>query len=174
MGATFFFMYIAPFLETLYDVKTVIRITSSFISIAGDMNRIRRGDYNFLWKVISVPLFLIFGALALYTAIAVWLLRVGDDMKQYSVSELDVVGTAFARSGVCLCFARQIFDEIHDRYVETDDMKHAESYALACKWMMYVTPNKTDVYKGEIKRIQKKYPDFPNEIMVRLNEALTM
>lgn len=172
------FVFASPVVEALLNTKTSLRNISIFISVAGDMNRIRKGEYGSVWKIIATTTFLFFGSLATYSAFVVWMLK-RKNPSDLDVSELDVLGTALAKSGFCHD-AEFIFVEIERRYDRTiwrkdnEAISCAASYALACKWMISCWPKKKRKLQEKIQMVLRNHPSLPEEITMRLHEALTM
>jgi hypothetical protein len=172
----------SPVIEALVDPKVGVRNASNCIAIASDMNRIRKGNYGILLKIVSVPMMLFFGTLAAYSGYSVWL-RVGKNMSVLTTSELDVLGTSLSRGVIFWVEAYKVFLEICIRYEKSkirggdEEVSCAGSYGLACKWRMVchrTTEDEKAHFKREILGVLSKYPSLPEEITMRLHEALTM
>lgn len=169
---------LSPVLHVIFSTKMAFANTSNFIAIAGDMNRIATSTDNALVKLIAKVSYLAAGFVALYCAISIWLVR-RNNLKSLSVTELDVLGNALSK-GKRWSAARGIFSEMSThfagRFQEGEDaMQIAVSFALACKWMLgdpAAEAGTKNIRKSMIRQIMADYPDLPEEVTMRLFEAV--
>ena len=175
----FFLSLVVPLyfvFECYTDRSKVIEFASNMYGIAADMKRISA-------SLMTRVMFVLAGGSAVIAALGVWLFWKGR-LQKLTMTELDVIGSIFSRSGM-LVRAQRIFQEMSKRYERRNDRRNtlreteaiSVSYALGCKWMSACDSTGCNDYQQAyllaiIHDVITRYPDLGPETRIRLYEAL--
>lgn len=175
----------APLIVTVLSTNMAFSRTSNFIAVAGDMNRLYCDPAsNLLTKVLAKLLYLISGVLAIYLAYMIWWVN-RDRLKELGLSQLDVLGNAFAHGKFFWLEAKFIFYDLQHVYGSRNNSKLTEEqkkeisvfFAYACKWMS-LEPGTSKEHRKYLFSVRydtlKEYPDLPIEVTMRIREDLPL
>lgn len=173
----------SPFIIADFETKMAFGIMSNFIAVAADMKRLSYDpSSNAFLKLIAKISYLVSGALALCLAYAIWGTK-KDRLSECTVTELDVLGNAFAHVKVFWPNANRIWSLLKDYYLARDiinkdeKMQTSVSFALACKWALLEPGIREERRKYLLSIISvtlEEFPELSEETTMRLREVLPL
>lgn len=171
----------SPLILAELEIRMAFESMSSFIAVAGDMNRLTRDPSRSVFvKLMAKISYLVSGALALYLACAIWRTK-SDSLSECTVAELDVLGNALAHVKLFWPQANLIWLQLESFYLVRDIINKDEkvqtsvSFALACKWALLepdIRQERRKYLLSMISKTLKEFPELPEEVTMRLREAL--
>lgn len=180
-GIVAVFMVLSPIIYSAIDRSKAFSLTSNFIAVAGDMNRLFNNPSSGpLTKYIAKFGYLVSGVIALYLAFAIWKIN-RDRLSELELTQLDVLGNALAHGKYFWLEAKMVWFQMEMHYSRRDSintnnrMQTSVSFALACKWALLepkIREERKEWLLSVISNTLQEFPDLPEEVTMRLREAL--